>query len=315
MSRRGRIRFSAEFQEFEPPSDDAVRAAVRATIDTAAEFARALWYQRAQDMGIRRSGAYLQGIADAEVRILSEQSGESTVDVVFEIVNHSPDARIVEDGHAAFSLPKSINWGGPRVKQGKNGPYMHIPFGHSAFATPEQQAAQGLTPGTVRAMMPEDVYQKAKRLRYTTPKREGPIYRTNDAGARQFVAADRYSSKPGPSRLPELFAGPQITPGPGRDAWRPAWRVAGRTRTGQRLTNPAWKSSRFTGMMKGGSPGHTEYVTIRTITPRSAGFNIPAMPGYGVARQVAGALNQGIGAERFRELLIGAAVAAVTGGR
>ena len=56
------------------PDPDRVRAAIRAAMTQAAIFARALWYQRTQDLGIRRSGAYLQGVANAEIRVADEQN-------------------------------------------------------------------------------------------------------------------------------------------------------------------------------------------------------------------------------------------------
>lgn len=63
--------------------------------------------------------------------------------------------------------------------------------------------------------------------------------------------------------------------------------------------------------MKSGPKGHSSFITIRTITPNSPGWNIPAQTGHGVARQVAAALNGGIGHDRFQELLMKAMVEAL----
>lgn len=315
-----RIRFvTLTGSEVPEPAPDAVKRAVRAMMDTASTFARGLWYQRAADLDIRGSGAYLQGVQDAEIRILEEIETDAEVGVVFELVNTAPHAGIIEHGHAAFHLPSRINWSGPRVKRGPNGPYLHIPFRHAAFQTDAQLAEKGATMHTRRTMMPADVYHQAKALHYTTKQNVGPIYRDNSDGSRQFLAADKYTrkGKAAQTRLgPRGMAGPGLLVGPdGRatDAWRGPRAVQGRDASGRRLVNPAWQSDRFKGMLKGGSPGHTEYMTIRTITPRSVGWNIPAQQGYGVARQVAYALN-GAGGDRFRELLVDAARAAMFAG-
>lgn len=299
--------------------------AIRSTARAAAEFARALWIQRAQDLRVRHSGAYLRGIQEARVRVVSEHATEDQVEIVLELVNEAPHAGIVEEGHGAFRLPDKINWNGPNVKRGPNGPYLHIPFRHRAFQNAEQREQSGMTIGSLRQMMPEDIYRQALRLHFTTRQNVGPIFRHGGnllhgpqwRGAQagnpqqiQFVAADRYT-RGKRSRLSHPTTGPMISVGP--DGTAVEVRRGERTGLGG-LTNPAWQNSRFHGMFKSGSKGHAEYMTIRTITPRSAGWSIPAQDGHHIARQVERALGSGPGGDRFRALLTEAAARAAVGG-
>lgn len=313
MSRTAGITVSASWDS--PPNQpiDAVRAAVVQVLRTAAQFAQALWYQRAQDLGIRASGAYLQGIQQAQINIVTNRVTGDDLEIAVELVNTAPHADIVENGHPAFSLPKAINWGNAagRIKWGKKGPYLHIAFRHAAFQTPAQRVASGMTPATLRTMLPREVYQAAKQLTRTVAQRVGPIRSSRlsapgSPGVQQFLRADNYTRG---GRYHDPTPGPRITAGPDGlvDHWRSSRPVQGRTADGQRLTNPAWRSSRFQGLMKTGPAGHTAYVTVRTITPRSAGWNIPAQQGTHCAAQVARVLNGGVGHERFSKLLVEAA--------
>lgn len=277
MSRtNGSVTVTQNAPQIPVPDLEALRARLRGVIRMSADFAKAVWHQRAQDLAIRRSGAYLQGIQDAVIRPLSEVSNGSEVSAVFEVVNTCPHARVIEDGHPAYSLAAAIDWSSRNGKIQRTAagvPYLRIPFGHSAYATPEQRAEQGLTLATMKRMMPADVYAAAKQL------------------------------QPGKS-LPATATGPRFTGGAETtETWRSARTLVGRSASGQKLSNPAWQSGRHDRLFKAGSVGHTRYLTIRVITPHSRGFNIPAQPGYGVARQVARVLNGGVGSQRFRDLL------------
>lgn len=314
--RRSRVHFGLQFNEPRPMGDDdAIRAAVRAMMDTGAQFAKALWLQRAQDLGIRRTGEYMRGIQDAEIRKVSETVSDNLLVVVFDIVNTSPHAAVVEDGHPAFSLPQAIDWSRTdgSIKRGPNGPYLHIAFRHAANQSADQREASGMTVGTLKTMMPADIYRQAKVLRAQVAQRAGPLYR-GEGEQRQFVAADRYTKPPNRGRL-SIDNNANIIGGAGGnyESRRSERMVAGRTDKGKKLTNPEWQTPKYEGLFKSGGSGHTSYMTVRTLTPRSAGWNTPAQPGHGIARQVAGALSNGPGADRFRELLTSAAVAAIQG--
>ncbi len=255
------------------------------------QWLQGLWIRIAQERDIRRSGEYIRGIQE-QGRI--EVSGDG-FDLLIEITNTCGHASIVEDGHAAFSMVAAINWSGGSVKHGAKGPYLHIPFRHSAYASSARADAQGLTMGTRRAMMPEDIYRKAKRLQYRQRLNVGRQY---DASGR-FVAADRYAWQ-----HPNVKAGRRMHrgevsaaftmggPGVDLDGWagsyeRRSTRLVGRDHNGNPLINPTWKQSKFEGLFKTGAPRHSEYMTIRTITPRSEGWNIPAQAGHGIARTLA----------------------------
>jgi hypothetical protein len=289
------------------PNLEAVRQRLHAQMRIAAQFVKGLWVRRAMDLHISRSGAYVRGIAEqGEIRVVAESSGATHIEVTYEIVNTAPHARIVEDGHPAFSLPQAINWGSTkgRIKHGAKGPYLHIPFRHAAYQTPAQRASKGTTRGALRSMMPEHIYKTAKQLSHTMKRKEGPIHKEG-----RFVQADRYQWG---GRMRHQTS-PKIQLGHGRGQANEGFeahrgeRQVGRDRSGKPLVNPAWKSSKFKGMFRTGPPGHTRYMTIRTITPRSRGWNIPAQVGYGVARQVAANVRSGAASRRLRSLLENAA--------
>lgn len=243
---------------------------------------KARWVElAAQKLGQRSAGAYLQGIQNAEVKQVGGEGGAAGVaGVSYIITNNAPHASFVEDGRAAFHLPSRINWSGPKVKQGKNGPYMSIPFTHAAFAPEKALDKAGVKTATRKRMMPRDISNAARELTPRTRLNAGPQY--NAKG--QYVAADRYTQGGSLRGMPmSRFIATRDGLVENR---RGEQMIAGRI-GGRQVSNPAWQSSRFEGLFKAGTPGHTQYMTIRTITPNSKGWNIPSQPGYGIARQVA----------------------------
>lgn len=307
--RRTRIKLEADIQLLPEPKNPLVKMAIKDAIRTAVLFAKALWLQRAQDLGIRRTGTYLDGIQQAQILTVNDLENGGTLQLDYDIVCTAPHARIIEDGHPAFSLAQAINWGSNtgRIKRGKNGPYLHIAFRHAAFQDAKERKRSGMTVGALKTMMPAEVYHQAAQLRPTIPKRQGPQYKlTHGGSATQFLAADRYHAG---ERYHDPTSGPRFVGGAGGtvDAWRGERTVQGRTKRGERLTNPAWQSARYQGLFRSQTAvGTSQYLTIRTISPNSAGWNIPARQGLGVARQVAQALNSGVGSERFQQLLVSA---------
>lgn len=325
------------------PSVPAVQRALRAVMTTAATFAKALWYQRAQDLRIRATGAYLQGIQDAAVRVVSDRAHGTSIELVFEIVNSAPHAAIVEHGHPAYSLPDSIDWNSfsGSIKRAKDGtPYINVPFTHAAYASAAQRQRQGLTVATVKRMLPEDVYREARALTPTTRLGSGPVSRIYEGavaptgaiaqGMGRFVQPDgrggyrfveqlvrRDTYRQG-GRLSVDMAGPATRMSPNGENvewWRGARAVAGRAAGGVKLTNPAWKTSKFQSLFRSTMDGGgSRYMTIRTVTPQSEGWRIPAQQGLGVARQVAGALNGGPGHARLAQLLAKTAADALLSG-
>lgn len=278
------MKITAEIRPLAMPSEslfDALATAMR----TSVSFAKALWIRRAQQLRIRRSGEYLRGIEVAEPMIVNESRSDTHLQMTLVLTNRAPHAGIVENGHGAFHLPSKINWSGPRVRHGKNGPYLRIPFGHGAFQDYGERTSSGMTMATMKTMMPEEVYDKAKRLSFT------------EFGKRSSVPPSRRRLTDNRSGFVAYEQGLVLHR-------RTSAQLVGQDAKGQDLINPAWQTSRFQGLMKVGRKGHAKYLTIRTITPRSAGWNIPAQIGHGVARQVSRAMSSGPGGERYRQLLV-----------
>lgn len=275
-----------------PSQDELLRAVERGT-HLVAEYIQALWVNVALEVGPRGTGEYIRGIqSDGIISVsVAPEGAPGLLAVSIEVTNTSEHASIVEDGHGAFSLVQAIDWNaGGRIKQAKDGTrYLHIPFRHAAYAAPDSRTRAGLLPATLRRMMPQEVYAKAQRLARRIPANQGPIFRPTPTGP-QFMAADRYNwegkgahalhrgeVRTGfhQSRTGELFEERRSERRVGRDRFGP-------------LVNPEWKTSRFEGMFKSGPKGHSSYMTIRTLTQKSQGWNIPAQVGYGIARRVEG---------------------------
>lgn len=252
------------------------------------QFLQGVWIRVAGEMDIRSSGAYIRGISEnGRIEIIPDNRngpGSTTWDVVIEVTNTAPHASIIEDGHAAFSMVDAINWNGAgRIKRTADGrPYLHIPFRHAAYQSAAARASSGMTTTTLRSMMPENIYAKAKNLKRTQRLGVGPVYSPSG----QFLAADRYRWG---GRLDRSGTSPAIIVGHNSETTYEEHRGArliGKDRKGNAMVNPAWQNSKFHGMFKTGGEGHSQYMTIRTITPDSKGWNIPAMAGLGVARRV-----------------------------
>lgn len=277
---------------YDDPDSGPVFTALSRGVMLAAQWIQGLWIRTAHELGVSVTGAYVRGI-DQEGRFAVEkeptENGEWW-EVIVSVTNTAPHASIVEDGHGPFNLPQAIDWSSTtgRIKRGKNGPYLHIPFRHFAYVPPSDRSEKGTSRMALRNMMPKEVYRDALKLRYTRPTNAGPIYQGG-----QFIAADRYTwakgSTPRQRRLDRVDVPPGFRQSRTGELYeeRRGERIVGRDRSGKALINPAWKTSKFAGMMKTGGPKHTRYLTVRTLTPNSQGWNIPAMAGYGVARKVA----------------------------
>lgn len=282
--------------------------ALRGAAFMAGQWIRGVWTRVAQGVDARRTGAYIRGIQDnGIVRLVSEgENHNDEFEVVVEVVNTAPHASLVEEGHGAFHLPSVIDWSAAngRIKRTSTGkPYIHVPFRHRAYADEAAREEQGLTTATRRAMMPEHIYNAAKRLSFTQSLGVGPIH--NAAG--QFVQADRYKwgrrLNRGGTTPQFIMGGPGVSAGgpgePGYEEHRGA-RVVGRDANGAPLLNPAWTSSKYHRLFRTGSKGHAAYMTIRTVTPDSKGWNIPAQQGLFIAEKVA---RHAEGSEELRAIM------------
>lgn len=308
----------------ETGSRAAAMAALRQGTLLGAEFVRGVWLQVAGAMDIRggfRDGgaSYIQGIQSADVRLENETTSDTHGSVVVAVVNTSPHAQFVEEGHAAFSLAQRINWSSTsgRIKRGRNGPYLHIPFRHGAHQSESKLQASGATYAMRRSMMPADVYREAKALSATIRQNIGPIYRGSTSRGRggtahsglQFQQADRYTwgQRLHRDTAPGIRVGRN---GVASDEHRTARTVA------RGLTNPAWRNNKYDNLFRTAQPTaaggeQSRFMTIRTITPNSPGWNIPAQTGRYVANRVAAILRSGETADDLMRIVMGPVLAAL----
>lgn len=179
------------------------------------------------------------------------------------VANTAPHARVLEDGHAGFHLPSTIDWGGPKVKTSKRGVrYLTIPFRHGTPGT------QGVGAGRARTMMARDVYRNARTLFRDMQASSAAKVRARE----QIDAAGTRLSRPYglPGFPAALRAHALRTEGQPGYTWR--------ARTYEGLT---YREQRTPGGRSSGS-----YFTFRTLTEDSAGWFIPAFPGYHIAANV-----------------------------
>jgi len=259
----------------------AVRAVNRFMVQAGSEV-QATWVTLAQRLQVRETGQYIAGIESNEaVTILEPAHREGKVVTgVVEITATAPHSHLIEVGHAAFHLPSKIDWGGPSIKVTKTGKkLLHIPFRHSAYQSPASMAAgtgKGTTTSTRRRMMPAEIYAKAKEMSRTTRHKLGPAHKDGK------IVGYGYSWG---SRMRGVARTGFISSQEGLSENMRGGRFAGRVGK-QKLHNPGWQTSKFEGMFKGGDAGQSRYMTIRTITPDSPGWNIPAKEGLYLAKRV-----------------------------
>jgi hypothetical protein len=272
------------------------------------------WVAVAQKRDVNRTGAYLAAIqrdGAVTVRLMGDEfrlTGE------VKVTNDAPHARIVEEGHGAFHLPDRINWAGAKVKVSKSGRrYMHIPFRHFAYATPEKRVAGGLSTHTLKQMMPKSIYNRAQRLKVSTPLLQGPQH---DAQGR-YRAADRYKwggrLRVGQSASMGATGDFRQDPKTGeyyehQRGQRSIPNVRMADGSIGRRENPAWQAPKHEGMFRTKRPSGrgSRYFTIRTITQDSPGWNIPALAGKHIAADVATILRTPQGIEKLRRRMIAA---------
>lgn len=272
-------------------TDDQVAIAFNQAIESFQRMVIAQWERVAESKGLLRYTEYIQGIREAAVSYDVTGNGMA-FELSFE--NRYERAGIIEDGHMAFHLPSRVDWSGPKVKRGKSGPYLHIPFRHSAYTSRSAMDRGGYTVASRRSMMPAQIYMQAKKLAFTTRRMLGPQYDRQG----NYRAADQYNWG---GRLRHSAAVGSVV---GGQEARRGERTVGIDGRGNKLTNPAWASSKWDGLFRVGGRSQTEYMTIRTMTPSSPGWNIPARPGHGVAREVATFFASPAGAAVFEEILV-----------
>lgn len=253
----------------------------QAVIDTGYKII-ATWQAIANARLNRATGSYVNGIQNEPT---TTRDGWGC-----EVANTAQHARAIEYGHGGFSLPQQINWANTKGKihQGKNGPYLIIPFRHMTPVKPGGEEDQGATIRHLKNSMPPEIYKFALGLTRSLdiPKSQQPMLnlktgRMNSTtlwggrlvqhGASIYAKEFQQGAAPtlklvGEFGKPGLFAG----------------------KNGLFESQKAhWSASKFAGLVKVGSPRHTRYMTFRVLTPHSKGWNIPARPGQYIAQATA----------------------------
>ena len=279
----------------------------------AGEFQRQTWLKLASGEVVdRRSGAYINGLREQNSLQYPYEGDQFTVGVF----NMAPHANVIEHGHGAFNLAARINWSGGKVRRGKRGPYLIIPFRHMTPA----KAGGGATPSRFKRAMPGSVYaiakqlQKGERLTFKGAARVAQHNQQVKARGRAvgvrglgpgrpeghslgFHPGGRVLAATSPaalraahanSRKVNIGGGRHITQYPGH-AKSPASIAAGidLARQGKGDLPSPFRRERsiYEGMVKTGDTGNTRYMTFRVITPASQ-WIIPAQPARNVAQRV-----------------------------
>lgn len=256
------------------PGGDGDLPATRAAVQAAGELVQQAWIQLASAAVGHGAGEYLAGLQGPD-SLRYPLDGDPLAVAVF---NVAPHAAALEDGFAPFNLASRIDWGRPKVKHGKNGPYLIIPFQHF---TPGATAASSR-----RRSMPAGVYAVARHLkageriqlnpgsgpavpihqgervvgsrsgRTVTPANQAPFVNSR----RLWVRGQPIMQHPGAHPSPESSTGARALGHP------PGMRAS---------------PSIFEGMQKSGG----RYVTMRVIKPTSS-WIIPGRPGLHLAERV-----------------------------
>ncbi len=260
------------------------------------------WGRLADGEAVNRlTGAYLAGLR-------TEDSFQYPFDkdrLAVGVFNNARHAAAIEYGHPPYNLASRIRWGRtPKSRWSKRQGrwYILIPFRHYTPA----RAGEGASVGREKASMPKAVHEIAKTLRpgeRLTGKPGRIVAEHEDVEKtvfrRQVVIGTRGRGPGRPADHPlgehpggryvtpnkretqELIAQPQAKSAPSFAA------AVAAAKAGKREPpSPFHATGRYEGMFKSGARGHTQYMTIRTITQHSQWW-IPARRGAFVAKKVA----------------------------
>ena len=265
--------------------------ALREAVREAGELQQQAWLKLADGEVVNRlTGAYIAGLRSAESFQYPYDNDKLAVGV-FNVAAH---AAPIEYGTEAFDLAKKIRWGHtPKSRLGKKGWYIRIPFRHY---TPAKEG-EGASVGREKASMPRAVYNLAKHLEpgERLTGRPGRIVTETGRvpGGRRGTGPGRAADHPlGPAAPGHYLAATSkatratIAKPQAKSAASFAAALAHAKETGGKAPGLFHKTGRYEGMFKSGKPGHSQYVTVRTITQRSSWW-IPARRGAFVAQKVA----------------------------
>jgi hypothetical protein len=183
--------------------------------------------------------AYIQGLQGGGGVSIRLEGNSLTLTVR----NDTPQARRIEEGHAAYHLPDRIDWGAVSARRAKDGRlYLVIPFRH--YSAQRGVRAQASSPMARRAALPRSVYTVAQRLQ-----------------AGQSLTA-------GPTRPPLIHA-------PGLVPYQP--------RYPRNVRPDYTHASMYERLQRTGSGRGTRYLTFRTLRQDSPGWWIPPKAGRHLA--------------------------------
>jgi hypothetical protein len=147
------------------------------------------------------------------------------------VISNHPAARYLEQGYGPFDMKPGL-LRSQKAKVSKEGHrYMTVPLRHGTPRTGATEAGRGEERATLASMMPTGVAKMAEKL-----------VRSHMKGG------------PGQKRLPDMgwFLQTKLTP-----------RLLG-------LPAYTWKHGKFAGLVKTGAPGHTQYMTFRTVSAKKS---------------------------------------------
>lgn len=236
-----------------------IREALPQILEQEGEFVLDMWRAGARGKmypGMSRplySDAYAAAIERTEVT-MDATGGEVTIQNTG-VTNFGPNAnngrtydpfdfvRLVENGRGPVDLKDAILGKGTssRIKHGKNGPYLIIPFRFGSGESLHHKANIG---------------PQMKALAQSGQVSEARARRTNNPWMRAQLEQERPAAYGrGPHTI--LGIGPRL----------------------RRLTGYEWKKPLLAGLRRVGAAGHSQYMTFRTMTMNDPGAWIsPAMP-------------------------------------
>lgn len=201
--------------------------------------------------------------------IVDEPMEDDPTGLGYVVGSREEQALFIENGTPEDQQPMDLHMvlsHAPKARQGKNGKYLRIPLrqpttepggaGGQRFQAHGARFGDGvLPPGVVRAMLKKNQYL------ITGHYQEPSIHHGGG-----MVTRNRYSKNPGRLTLAEIN------------------RISERSK---HAITPAY-AKRITGLLRGGTKGHSQYLTIRTLSEANPqGWRIKAYPPQQVSEEVA----------------------------
>ncbi len=241
---------------------------IKAVLDKAADFAFQVWHSHARGARITMKVPVFDGPDYFKEKYANSIKMGSSVNLptagVFtrSIIATDPISADLENGKPPWDM-KPMLLGGPAVKMGKHGRYVTIPMRHrTPSATP--------APKRFSSQMTQETYESAKKLAYA------PIGIRRRKMDKRLVGYSQTTK--GAERL--TGTGPLQT-----------HNITHSRKSGKKLSTPVTythKTPIAEGMMKLGKPGHSHYLTMRTVSDRSdpSSWWHPGWKAYRIAQSI-----------------------------